>query len=123
MWRILSQAVLTASIVSAVTLLPVSPASTSTTDLASCPSNSLCGWQGTDFTGTMTTFGAGAGCLNSPFLLQSVANTYSAGGVGVPVSMAVYSGPSCTGTLLATVGRGQSVPSLFGWGASVYTTI
>ncbi|WP_407701612.1 hypothetical protein [Thermomonospora amylolytica] len=80
----------------------------------------MCGWSGTSFTGTMTTFSAGAGCLNSPIPLRSVANTY---GFGFMAVMNVYSGPNCTGTLLATVRPGDSVPFLFSWGSSVHTVI
>jgi hypothetical protein len=78
-----------------------------------CAPNSLCGWEGSNFSGRVTKFPAGAHCVNSPFPLRSVANTYPA--IGIPVVMDVFSGPNCTGKLLAVVGKPVSnlpVPGL-----------
>jgi hypothetical protein len=59
----------------------------------------------------MRTFPIGSSCASSPFPLRSIANTFPAG-AGVPVRALVYAGAFCSGTPLANVGGGQSVPSL-----------
>lgn len=119
MWRTLARASLVAS-VTAAAVLPVSPASASTTPGPSdCPDASLCGWSEAGFMGKVTTFRPGGGCIDSPFPLRSVANTYRGGGAGIPVVLLVYSGKDCTGKALGSVTRGQSLPSLPADGLSV----
>ncbi|WP_165975942.1 peptidase inhibitor family I36 protein [Actinomadura rubrisoli] len=117
MWRTLSRVSLALSVAASAAVLTMSPASASAAP-AGCSANSLCGWSGSNFTGPITTFGAGAGCLNSPIPLRSVANTHP-GGVGVPVVLSVYSGQDCSGKPLGSVAGGQSLPSLPGVGVSV----
>jgi Peptidase inhibitor family I36 len=93
-----------------------------TTTLKNCPANSICGWSGAYFTGMMTTFPVGSPCAASPVPLRSIANTFPAG-TGVPVRALVYAGTYCSGTLLANVGGGQSVPSLPVGALSVAVTV
>jgi hypothetical protein len=88
-----------------------------TAGLYDCAANSLCGWEGANFSGRVTKFPAGAHCVNSPFPLRSAANTNPS--VGVPVVMDVFSGLNCTGKLLAVVGK--PVPFLPEPGLSVST--
>ncbi|XRQ11944.1 hypothetical protein ACN3XK_13955 [Actinomadura welshii] len=115
MWRTVSRASLIAA-VAASAVLPVTSASASTAP--DCPANSLCGWSEGGFTGKVTTFPPGAGCLDAPFPLRSVASTHN-GGIGIPIALLVYSGENCTGELLGSVTRGRSLPMLPADGLSV----
>lgn len=123
MWRRLSHIALTASIAGAMVLVPASQASAaSSAGLPDCPDNSLCGWSGSFFTGKVMTFGWSPPCTNAPIPLRSVANTHQ-GTIGIPIVMAVYSGPNCTGKYLGSVARGQSLPNLPVPGLSVSVAV
>ncbi|WUH97367.1 hypothetical protein OHR68_28055 [Spirillospora sp. NBC_00431] len=114
-----SAVVLPASLASATTTPATATATTVAAGLPGCPETSLCGWSGSSFTGQVTTFPPGGGCLTPPFPLRSAANTWKGGGVGIPVVLAVYSGKNCTGMHLASLPRGASAPNLPGEGHSV----
>ncbi|MFD0856239.1 peptidase inhibitor family I36 protein [Actinomadura adrarensis] len=119
MWQTLSRVLLSATTIGAVALLPTLPASATTADLRDCPQQALCGWSGSLFTGTMTKFQPGGGCQNSPILLRSAANQHT-----FPLAvMNVYSGPNCTGAILAHLGPGDSVRVLDRPGISIGATI
>lgn len=117
MWRILTRASLVAAVAASAAVLPASAASAAPSP-SDCPADSLCGWSEAGFTGKVTTFQPGAGCLEAPFPLRSVASTHR-GGIGIPIALLVYSGTGCTGQLLGSVTRGQSLPTLVPAGLSV----
>ncbi|MBC6461582.1 peptidase inhibitor family I36 protein [Actinomadura sp. HBU206391] len=87
-----------------------------------CPTNSICGWNGANFTGAMRTFPVGAGCVNSTLPLRSIANTFPGGGAGTMVTAHVYSSSNCGGQLVAVVKQGEKVALLSPPGASVNLT-
>ncbi|GAA0569179.1 peptidase inhibitor family I36 protein [Actinomadura livida] len=121
MWRTLTRASLVTAVAAAAAVLPVSSASAAPApDPWDCPAESLCGWSGAGFVGLVTTFRPGAGCLDAPFPLRSVANTHR-GGTGIPVALLVYSDKQCTGRLLGSVRGGQSLPTLPADGLSVWS--
>ncbi|WP_157430585.1 hypothetical protein [Actinomadura macra] len=123
MRRTLGHVSLTVATVAAAVVLPSSLASAapkSISSLEKCPPRSLCGWSGPEFTGKMTTFGVGAGCLNPPFPLRSVANTYG-GARGIPIVLGVLTGKDCSGGDLGSVSSGQSLPTLREEGLSVWS--
>ncbi|WP_165968908.1 peptidase inhibitor family I36 protein [Actinomadura sp. KC06] len=122
MRRSLGRAALALATAASATVLPASLASAKTTaPLPDCPARSLCAWSGTNFTGQVTTFRPGEGCVDTPFPIRSAANTFSGGGVGIPVALLVMSGKGCTGEDLVNLQRGQSQPSLPTDGLSVWS--
>ncbi|MGH3239026.1 MAG: hypothetical protein ACRDNL_01520 [Spirillospora sp.] len=120
MKRSLGRVSLAVALAASTIMLPASLASATTNaGLPGCPDTSLCGWSGTDFTGKVTTFRPGGGCIAPEFPLRSAANTWQGGGAGIPVVLIVYSGEDCTGDLLVSLPRGKSAPVLRGQGLSV----
>jgi hypothetical protein len=119
MWRTLTRTSLVTAVAASAAVLPVSAASAAATPGPwDCPTESLCGWSEAGFMGKVTTFRPGAGCLDAPFPLRSVASTHR-DGTGIPVAMLVYSGKDCTGKLLGSVSGAQSLPTLPADGLSV----
>lgn len=120
-WKgsVVKAAVLTVAMAASAAVLGTGPAASAA---QACPANSICGWSGTHFTGMMRSFPAGAGCVNSPLALRSVANTFP-GGVGVQATAHVYAGSGCGGRLLAVVRPGDRVPVLSAPGTSVLLTV
>ncbi|WP_131742146.1 hypothetical protein [Actinomadura roseirufa] len=107
---VLAATVLAATAATALASVPVAAAD-SPHGLSKCPPNSLCGWSGPRFEGSLTTFRAGGGCQKAPFPLQSIANSHP-GGIGIDVILSAYAGPDCTGAYLGTAYRGDYLPFL-----------
>jgi hypothetical protein len=75
-----------------------------------CKPGSICAWSGQNFTGQMIFLQPGVGCVNTPFPIQSIANTF--GSPGIPAAAAAFSALNCQGTLIGGVGQTQALPVL-----------
>jgi hypothetical protein len=92
--------VLSVALVAGATLLPLTPTAAQAA-LEDCKPGKICGWSGQYFTGRMTVLPPGAGCVNTPFPLNSAANTF--GSPGIPAVALLYTGPNCTGRYIVNV--------------------
>ncbi|MDT0304418.1 hypothetical protein [Streptomonospora wellingtoniae] len=113
----LRAAVLAAAAALATAPLPAAADDSPTALPPGCDAGSICGYTGYGFAGDLVPLQAGAGCVNLKTPIRSIANTY--GSPGIPAAAGVYSGPDCTGDLVATAGQEQSVPRIVPDGASV----
>lgn len=116
MRRVLQRCALMALAVSASVMVFPSTASASLQDCE----NMVCGWSSHNFTGTLTKYPVGSSCEDSPFPIYSAANGYPRD-TGMQIVLGVYSGPDCTGTLLAVLSAGDSQNFLSQPGLSVTT--
>ncbi|GAA4939654.1 hypothetical protein GCM10023224_21470 [Streptomonospora halophila] len=113
----LRAAVLVAAAALAAAPLTAAADDSSTARPPGCDPGSICGYTGYDFGGELVPLQAGAGCVNLKTPIRSIANTY--GSPGIPAAAGVYSGPDCTGALVATAGQEQSEPRIVPDGVSV----
>ncbi|GLW08922.1 hypothetical protein Misp01_40520 [Microtetraspora sp. NBRC 13810] len=117
MWRNIR--LFSSAVVAGIVISPVGgPARPAAADVEDCRSGAVCGWSEPAFTGRMIYLSPGAGCVETPFPIRSVANTF--GRPGIPAVATVHAGPGCTGPVVARVGQQQSRPVLSPPGLSAY---
>ncbi|MFC6083172.1 peptidase inhibitor family I36 protein [Sphaerisporangium aureirubrum] len=75
-----------------------------------CKRGTICGWSGQYFTGRVTVLPPGAGCVNTPFPLNSALNNF--GSPGIPAVALLYTGPNCTGRFMVNVTPQSRYPVL-----------
>ncbi|MEO3810521.1 peptidase inhibitor family I36 protein [Sphaerisporangium sp. B11E5] len=100
--------VLSTALVAGAALLSVTPAQA--VALEDCRPGNICGWSEQYYRGKMTVLRAGGGCVNTPFPLNSIANTF--GSPGIPAVALLYTGLNCTGRSMVNVLPTQRYPVL-----------
>ncbi|MFC4530043.1 peptidase inhibitor family I36 protein [Sphaerisporangium dianthi] len=104
------------AVVAGAAVLSLAPQAANAAEEA-CKPGSICAYSGYNFTGKMIYLRAGAGCVNTPFPVASIKNTY--GSPGIPATAAVYSAAGCTGKIVVIAGQSSSQPVVWPNGLSV----